>query len=82
MGNGQITFQNRADEPHKVKFDWKVEKIEYPDFDHEVDFSQTIYNIEYIWRVKNLKNTDKVLKTEVAPVMYLHKVDQKIKTLS
>ncbi len=66
-GDWAVVFLNRADESRKVKFDWKANKIEDPDFDYAVDFSRTTFEVKDLWKDKTLKNTNKVLKAEVPP---------------
>lgn len=69
LSNGEwaVTFLNRADEEKNVEFDWEKHKIQDPDFDYAVDFNETTFKVEDIWRDKNLKDTDKKLKARISP---------------
>lgn len=66
-GDWAVTFLNRGDEERDIKFDWKKETIKDPDFKYTADFSKNEYKIRDLWEHKNLKNTNKVLKTKVKP---------------
>ena len=44
-GEWAITFLNRTEEPRKVEFDWEAHKIKDRDFDYEVDFSKSTFEV-------------------------------------
>lgn len=69
LSNGEwaVTFLNRADEPHTVNFNWIEQEVTDPDFDHEANFSGTIYDVKDIWSDKNIKDTRSTFKAEVPP---------------
>ncbi|WP_373056531.1 glycoside hydrolase family 27 protein [Zunongwangia sp. H14] len=64
-GDWAVTFLNRADEARDVEFDWKEHQIEDPDFDYSVDFSNTTFEMENVWKDQKLKNTNRTLKVKV-----------------
>jgi len=66
-GDWAVTFLNRGDEEKEIDFDWKKETIKDPDFEYTADFVKNEYKIRDLWEHKDLKNTNKVLKTKVKP---------------
>lgn len=66
-GDWAVTFLNRGAEEMDINFDWKKESVKDPDFEYNADFVKNEYKIRDLWEHKNLKNTNKVLKTKVKP---------------
>lgn len=65
-GNWAIAFLNRNNTEAKVHFDWSQHMIKDADFNLEADFKKQTFQIQELWKSKDMGKTSKAFKASIA----------------